>query len=156
MSSDTSISPPTRSEGLLVWSDQYLLGHGPMDDTHEDFVDLVGRMQRADDAALPALLDALLAHLTEHFGMEDRWMEETEFPPRGCHIDEHAAVMASVNEVRELLAQGNVNACRRLVAALVDWFPGHAQHLDSALAHWMSKRAHGGKPVVLRRGLQLR
>jgi hypothetical protein len=41
--------------------------------------------------------------------------------------------------------------CRSLVQALVDWFPGHAAHLDSALAHWMFKRQFGGKPVVLRR-----
>lgn len=27
---------------------------------------------------------------------------------------------------------------------------------NSALAHWMSKERLGGKPVVLRRGLQLR
>jgi hemerythrin len=36
------------------------------------------------------------------------------------------------------------------------WFPKHADQLDSALAHWMSKERLGGKPVVLRRGLQLR
>jgi len=33
----------------------------------------------------------------------------------------------------------------------VKWFPGHATHLDSALAQWMFKREHGGKPVVFRR-----
>ena len=44
---------------------------------------------------------------------------------------------------------------RRLAAALADWFPGHAFHRDSALAHWMVKRSFGGKPVVLRRNLDL-
>jgi hemerythrin len=45
---------------------------------------------------------------------------------------------------------------RDLVEHLADWFPKHADQLDSALAHWMSKNRLGGKPVVLRRGLQLR
>jgi hemerythrin len=156
MDTDTSRSTQSQSAGLLAWSDQYLLGHAPLDDTHEEFVDIIGRMQRADDAALPALLDELHRHLGEHFGQEDRWMEESEFPPRACHIDEHAAVMASVNGVRQLVAQGDFGECRRLVQALADWFPAHADHLDSALAHWLAKRAFGGKPVVLRRGLQLR
>ena len=43
-----------------------------------------------------------------------------------------------------------------LVEHLADWFPKHADQLDSALAHWMAKKRLGGKPVVLRRGLQLR
>lgn len=81
-------------------------------------------------------------------------MRDTAFPPRDCHIDEHAAVLKSVHEVQALLAEGNVQACRALVLALVNWFPGHATHLDSALAHWLSKQRFGGKPVVLRRGIQ--
>jgi hemerythrin len=81
---------------------------------------------------------------------------DNEFPPRQCHIDEHAAVMQSVHEVQGLLAQGDATICRELVAQLADWFPKHADQLDSALAHWMTKKRLGGKPVVVRRGLKLR
>jgi hemerythrin len=81
---------------------------------------------------------------------------DNEFPPRQCHIDEHAAVMHSVHEVQGLLAQGDTMICRELVAQLADWFPKHADQLDSALAHWMTKKRLGGKPVVVRRGLKLR
>lgn len=140
----------------MEWSDLYLLGYGPMDGVHEEFVDILGRMQRTPDAGLPTLLDELHRHVSAHFEFENKCMEETDFPPRQCHIDEHDAVMKSVSEVRIALAAGKVEACRRLVDALADWFPSHADHLDSALAHWMTKRAFGGKPVVLRRGLTLR
>lgn len=140
----------------IQWSDEFLLGHGPIDAVHEEFVDLLGRLQSADDAALPALLDQFAEHCVRHFETENGWMVETEFPPRDCHIDEHAAVLKSVQEVQELLAQGNVAICRDLVAQLADWFPSHADHLDSALAHWLTKKRHGGKPVVIRRGLKLR
>ena len=81
---------------------------------------------------------------------------ETDFPARECHIDEHAAVMRSVEKVRELLAQGQCGPCRRLADELARWFPGHADYLDSALAHWMCKKRLGGKPVVIRRALPLR
>ncbi|MFW9596194.1 MAG: bacteriohemerythrin [Macromonas sp.] len=142
----------------LHWGDQYLLGYGPIDELHEDFVTLVGAMQTAADAELPALLQQLATHLQEHFDAENQWMEETQFPPRGCHMDEHAAVMASVREVQSMLAQGEIgtDVVRDLVEHLADWFPKHADQLDSALAHWMFKQRMGGKPVVLRRGLSLR
>jgi hypothetical protein len=42
------------------------------------------------------------------------------------------------------------------VRELIQWFPSHADHLDSALAHWISKLRTGGRPVVLRRSLHLR
>ena len=79
-------------------------------------------------------------------------MHASNFPPRDCHIDEHAKVLASVSEVREALQQeGDVALCRELALALQDWFPGHVQHLDSALATWMVQRTHGARPVLFRR-----
>ena len=138
----------------LTWGDHLLMGYAPMDDIHQEFVDIISQLETADDAQLPALLQAMDVHLQHHFAEEDQWMNSTAFPPRDCHIDEHAAVLKSVAEVREKLAQGDVAVCRSLIAALADWFPGHATHLDSALAHWLFKQRFGGKPVVIRRSNQ--
>ena len=33
----------------------------------------------------------------------------------------------------------------------MDWFPGHADYMDSALATWLVKKSHDGRPLVLRR-----
>lgn len=137
----------------LVWGDHLLMGHGPMDELHEEFVELIALLQTAEDSELPSLLQAMESHLQHHFAEEDQWMLNTGFPPRDCHIDEHAAVLKSVAEVRVKLAEGNILLCRDLTEALVDWFPGHATHLDSALAHWLSKQRFGGKPVVIRRNI---
>lgn len=143
----------------FTWDDRFVLGFGPMDAVHEEFVARVAALLAAADAELPALLETLAGHLQQHFGLEDEWMRETAFPPRDCHIDEHAAVLKSVREVQALLAEPatlgrGCSAARGLAAALEDWFPGHADYLDSALAAWMCKRQHGGKPVVVRRNIQ--
>lgn len=140
----------------LQWHDGLLLGYQPMDATHEEFVLRVAALQQATDAELPARLEPFAEHAVRHFGEEDRWMEQTQFPARECHIDEHAAVLKSVREVQALLAQGHTGPCRRLAQELAQWFPGHADYLDSALAHWMCKQRLGGKPVVIRRDLNLR
>lgn len=137
----------------LQWHDGLLLGYRPMDATHEEFVQCVAALQRATDDELPAALEAFADHARRHFGEEDHWMEQTGFPARQCHIDEHAAVLKSVCEVQALLGQGNTAICRHLAQELASWFPGHADYLDSALAHWMCKQRLGGKPVVIRRSL---
>jgi hemerythrin len=127
-----------------------VLGFGPMDDVHAEFDTLVAEALRCADGALPAHLDRLAVHMRAHFGAEDGWMLEANFPARDCHIDEHAAVLRSADEVLSLVAAGNVAVGRAFVKELVRWFPGHADYLDSALAAWMCKRRFGGSPVVLR------
>ncbi len=145
-----SDAPPFR------WNDNYLLGYGPMDTIHQEFVVLVNAILTCEDGEVAAHLDAFARHAETHFAEEDAWMERTAFQPKDCHIQEHAAVMDSVRKVIEVVKQGDAAEGRRLATALADWFPGHAFHLDSALSHWMVKRSHGGKPVVLRRNVLTR
>jgi len=128
------------------------LGYAPMDKVHAELDEL---LQRARTASSPEdwyeLLQAIDIHLREHFKMEDHWMRETLFPARDCHMDEHAAVLKSSEEVLALAEVGDLRAAPSFVDELARWFPGHADYLDSALAGWMCKRQFGGRPVVLHR-----
>lgn len=122
-----------------------------MDGIHEEFEELLqrGRTMAVEDC-LPLLVE-VDAHLRSHFAVEDRWMTDTDFPPRECHIEEHAAVLASSAEVLQLARTGDFAPGPSFLAALADWFPGHAAYLDSALAAWMCKQQFGGRPVVVHR-----
>lgn len=163
MSPSTAMSQTPTSHGLtaprpaeddsLLWSDARKLGFGPLDATHEEFFTVVLHLLACDDTTAVAALSAFEAHAVSHFGQEETWMRATGFPAAGCHADEHAAVLASVREVRALLADGRGGPplLHRLAEHLLSWFPGHADHMDSALAGWMVKRSHGGAPVVLKR-----
>jgi hemerythrin len=122
-----------------------------MDRVHMEFLNAVDALLRAHDNGMAAALEQVEAHTRQHFDEEERWMVETAFPARECHAEEHAAVMRSILGVRERVASGDVEAARTLGAALLDWFPAHADYMDAALAHWMCKLHHGGTPVVLRR-----
>jgi hemerythrin len=139
----------------IHWADTFLLGHQEMDDVHHEFVTLLGQLQGAPQAEAAALLEALAVHTRAHFEMENTWMRDTGFPPRDCHIDEHAAVMKSIDEVRGRVALDDYGDVASLADALASWFPGHADYLDAALAQWMCKRRFGGKPIVIRRDLEL-
>lgn len=140
-------------EPTFTWTDQFLLGYGPMDATHQEFVDLVAALLAAPDAELAHRLDAFADHAERHFDEEREWMLSTAFPAAQCHIDEHDAVLASVHEVRALLAGGGRAATGRALAReLARWFPAHVDYMDAALGQWMAKRRSGGIPVVLRRG----
>ena len=127
------------------------LGHSAIDVSHDEFTRLVAALAEADDAATAPRFERLALHLREHFGDEDRLMRETGFPSQQCHLDEHAAVLASVEDVRRALQQGRPETARRLAHALTGWFPEHVDAMDRGLATWAFRQRTGGAPMVLQR-----
>lgn len=150
-------APVCDADTSVLWSDARLLGYQPMDDVHKEFYDVAFRLLVCTDETAIETLEAFAKHAHSHFDQEDEWMRSTNFPARDCHMEEHSAVLSSVNEIRELLRRGigGADMLQDFGASLFNWFPGHADYLDSALAAWMTKIKMGGKPVVLRRDLTL-
>lgn len=146
-------APVRTSDNSMDWSDARLLGFASMDDVHKEFYEVALELVTCSDATALAAIEAFEIHAVSHFDQEDEWMRTTNFPPRDCHIDEHAAVLKSIREVKAAVEQGDAGAAmvRDIGMHLFSWFPGHADYLDSALAAWMSKQKMGGKPVVFRR-----
>ncbi len=135
----------------VLWKPEYASGYAPMDDDHREFLDCVGTLMTCDDAGLRAALDAFSIHATAHFGEEDRQMAGTAYPSGGCHVDEHAAVLKSLDEVQRALVNGNHAVVRRFAAELARWFPEHAAAMDHGLARWIVRQRLGGAPVALHR-----
>jgi hemerythrin len=137
---------------LFSGSDAFLVGFGPMDETHREFVDLIGALYHADVNAIGAALLEIESHCERHFASEEGSMLDSDYPSVDCHAQEHAAVLASVREVVEWWRAGeDIEPVRRLAGALSTWFETHTAYLDSALAQWLVKRQYGGVPVVVRR-----
>lgn len=152
----SDVFPAAEAPEKLQWSDAMLLGHEPIDDAHQEFVRVVTALQECSVHSALICLQAVEQHLVSHFATEQEWMQKTDFPAAECHVDEHQQVLDAVQKVSALAAVGEVGLrdVKRLAQALVDWFPGHATYMDSALSAWVNKRIYGGAPVVLRRDLR--
>ena len=124
------------------------LGFGEMDATHREFVERVDALMQADDVGIPHALGALAEHLRSHFDEERHWMTSTGFPSAACHLEEHAAVLRSVDEVQALVATGELRVARALAFELTRWFPEHTDAMDRGLAKWMIKLRLGGEPIA--------
>jgi hemerythrin len=135
----------------FAWRDELVLGHPSMDATHREFVDCVDRLLRADDARLGAALDDFERHARRHFADEDDDMRASQYDAAGCHIDEHAAVLASLAQVRDMLSRGRPDVVRAFARELARWFPEHVQVMDQGLARWLAQQRLGGAPIAIRR-----
>ena len=129
------------------------LGFGEMDATHREFVERVDALMKADDPGVLWALNALADHLRSHFGEEREWMVSTGFPSAARHLDEHDAVLRSVNEVQSLVGAGELRVARALAFELTRWFPQHTDAMDRGLAKWMVKVRLGGEPIVFQYGM---
>ena len=84
---------------MLTFTPDLATGNAEIDDHHVQFIDALNALSDAPDAEMVALLTRLAAHCDEHFGFENRQMEESGFPPIGCHLGEHEMVQQTVREV---------------------------------------------------------
>ncbi|CAL8479425.1 bacteriohemerythrin [Caballeronia sp. S22] len=139
----------------FTWQDDYALGHPTMDETHHEFVACVNALLTVDEAQLEHALDAFAKHARHHFGDEDDAMRDSVYGSAGCHIDEHAAVLRSLDDVRAMLAKGRMDVVRSFARALAEWFPEHVRVMDQGLARWLVQQKLGASPVVVRRQLRV-
>ncbi|MEO8137669.1 MAG: hemerythrin domain-containing protein [Betaproteobacteria bacterium] len=117
----------------LQWSDALSLNLPPMDETHREFVSLLGTVAQASDDALVDAWKSLIDHTDLHFAQEDVWMRQTRFASGNCHSTQHLVVL---NVMREGLVQGRagrLDVIRYMAHELAVWFPQHAQSMDAAL-----------------------
>jgi hemerythrin-like metal-binding protein len=111
------------------------LGVQNMDQTHQEFAELVNRLACADGATFISLFAELLQHTESHFATEDGRMQESGFPAIREHRDEHARVLGELTRIHNKLKTGSLSLARAYVRDnLPDWFKLHLLTMDSALA----------------------
>jgi hemerythrin-like metal-binding protein len=130
---ETTVNPTPPATGLS-WNPRLQTGDERMDDTHEEFVDMLNRLIATPaDEQLP-LYREFIAHTVEHFAQEERWMLATGFAPDNCHASHHATILETMNAVVDHYQQGDTEIIGRLAEALAEWFPQHAASMDAGLA----------------------
>ena len=118
----------------LAWNATLCVGDARMDDTHEEFVDMLNQLLATpQDEQLP-LYKAFIAHTVEHFAQEERWMLATGFSADNCHASHHATILETMNAVVEHYEKEDKEIITRLALALAEWFPQHAASMDAGLA----------------------
>jgi hemerythrin-like metal-binding protein len=126
------------SEPSLHWADHLAVDMASMDETHVEFVALLGQAQMATDAELMDRYEAVLEHTQDHFEREDRWMTQTQFGPMGCHAQQHDTIL---QVMREGLRRGRdlqqLPLVRQLLHEVGMWFEQHAQTMDAGLAMYL-------------------
>lgn len=142
---------------MQMSSSSLALGDPVLDADHAELHSLSLQLQAATVAELPATVQALRAHAGAHFAREDEDIRIQGGPNATCHLDEHAAVLKSLDEVLALLAEPAtpVEALERVQAGLsrelLRWLPEHVSQMDASVAAGRTRERLGGAPVLIQR-----
>jgi len=133
------------------------LGDSVLDEDHLRLEDLVLQLRDAPLDEVSRRLEAVREHASRHFALEDIELRAMADGNAKCHLDEHAAVLNSLDEVMVVLPQVDVAAekkallINRLATELHVWLPGHVHEMDAGVASHRSKQRFGGAPVKIAR-----
>jgi hemerythrin len=130
LNSDMTTSAPT----LMPWTESLATGDARMDETHQEFVDMINKiLATPEDEQLP-IYKEFLNHTVEHFAQEERWMLATGFSADNCHAEHHATILETMRVVEAHYLDSDTTIISRMAEALAEWFPGHANSMDAGLA----------------------
>lgn len=128
------------------------LGDAALDAEHRQLAVLgEALLLAAPDQVQPAL-EALRSHAREHFAHEDQDLHEHGGPNASCHLDEHAAVLESLDMVSLRLAaapsgEAELELAQRLALEWLRWLPVHVTEMDAALAYARTQTRFGAQPL---------
>jgi hemerythrin-like metal-binding protein len=133
------------------------LGDAQLDAEHEELQRLSEELLAAGPERLVAALDALRGHVAAHFEGEDQDLRRLGGHNAECHLDEHAAVLKSLEEVRMIVADptsegsAKLRLARRLASQLSQWLPEHVDQMDASVAAARDRERLGGTRVQITR-----
>lgn len=144
---------------MLTDEQPLALGDPRLDSDHSALQALTStfRSSLPDRLMAAQALDALRTHAREHFAFEDGELRQLGGPDMQCHLDEHQAVLASLDQVHGMLTDAVTDdaVVTRLVTSLSTelerWLPEHVHYMDVAVATARVKARLGGTAIRIQR-----
>lgn len=132
---------------MIKWTPALAVGHQVIDSQHQELFrrleSLLTAMMKGDKAEIVRLFDFLGSYVVEHFGAEERLMEQHAYPAVAMHKAAHQKFVADYTALKQSLEGGASGAALSIKVQnwCGDWLKAHIAGTDQALATFLGKRA---------------
>ncbi len=134
------------SKPFLEWNDAYLIGVEELDFEHRDLFRRLNELyeslrNRREKTEIQGDLGELLARVSRHFALEERYMRDNKYPGYEPHKREHDRFLDNIVDAMENFRdESGVGDSDRLMAELQRWIVDHVLTRDQDLG---GKGGHG-------------
>ena len=121
---------------LLQWQDRFSVGIGAVDHEHKQLIELINRLH--DEFSLPGagteeFFGDLLAGISAHFALEERFMRERRYDALAQHKADHERLLDELRDLMDDAASAGATGDDALAARLAAWFAQHFETHDARL-----------------------
>ena len=129
---------------LFDWDESFELGMEPFDRHHIHLVHLLNKahdnyINRADNAALGAMLDQLVEYMTHHFAAEEKWMSQNGYDGLQLHRREHYEFSMTVAKFQKEYHEGKSQLSSEIFSFLKNWLFDHILKTDADYGEFARK-----------------
>ena len=123
---------------LMQWKDRYSVGIAAVDHEHRQLIALINRLhdeftRQGGTRTVAAFFGDLLAGISAHFALEERFMRERRYDELRAHKADHERLL---DEIRDLMDDVEDTAGMHgdeLAGRLEAWFARHFETHDARL-----------------------
>jgi len=131
---------------FFEWTDELSVGISEVDTQHKKLIAMINSLNEAiaegrAREAIQKVIDELADYTVSHFGMEERYFKQYNYPEYTAHKGLHDRFVAKVNEAREGLTKGRAMIGRDIMIFLKEWLVEHIMKTDKRYAPFLRK--HG-------------
>ncbi len=130
---------------FLHWSPNMSVGIDFMDADHKQLIELLTELYDLVDpsqvrVATVAKLDELIDFTEQHFRLEERLMEESNYDDLEKHHQVHQALLKEIGEFRQKLTSGEIEPGPEMMDFLKDWLVRHILESDKHFGGFLEGR----------------
>jgi hemerythrin-like metal-binding protein len=111
-----------------------------MDQTHQEFLDLLRKIQSCDDHEFLILFEEMIRHTKEHFAFEESIMEKYDFYGKQEHFDEHTNLLNEMQYFYQKSKKRPAFGKSYINDYTYEKFRRHIINIDSQLAMFLKKQ----------------
>ncbi|MDX1487273.1 MAG: bacteriohemerythrin [Acidiferrobacterales bacterium] len=127
---------------FLQWSPDLSVGMDFMDADHRKLMELLNELHDLIDpgqlqTAAIDKLDEIIDFAEQHFRLEERLMEESDYEEFEQHRQSHEILLQDIAELRQYLTTGEKSAGPKIMDFLKDWLMHHIAESDKELGTFL-------------------
>ena len=124
---------------LIEWTDRMMVHVEEIDRQHQELIAILNDLNLAmsdgrDKESVSWTLGALTAYAKFHFGFEENFLAQHEYPDAHEHTLEHRMFVRTLGEFRAAHSKGTAGLSVGVLAYLGDWLSNHITATDQRYA----------------------
>ncbi len=133
------------SSQFLQWGPQFSVNIKEIDEQHKKLINMVNTLHSAfstgkSKSVISNILNELIEYTVYHFGTEEKYFKEYDYPEKDAHIKIHQDLAKKVLDFKDAFDSGKTTVSIELLKFLRDWLSNHICITDKKYSKFLNEK----------------